>query len=265
MRKILLIICAALLISGCDDKNIDDISYKKIYVVGIDAEYAPMGFRDESGEIVGFDIDLAKETARHMGVEFEFRPIEWSRKVDELNSGRIDIIWNGLDITAERKENILYSKPYMDNRQILLVKADSNLSIYSEYDLADKRVGTQSGSSSETYVEYNEELRNSLKEFRTYGSFKTAFRDLESGVIDVLIVDEIAGRYHMSKVPNKFKALEITIGSATSIGIGFRVTDVALRDEVQDALNKMIKDGTAKKISEKWFQADLIKSSKMAR
>ena len=153
----------------------------------------------------------------------------------------------------------------MDNRQILLVKADSNLSIHSEYDLADKRVGTQSGSSSETYVEYNEELRNSLKEFRTYGSFKTAFRDLESGVIDVLIVDEIAGRYHMSKVPNKFKALEITIGSATSIGIGFRMNDIALRDEVQDALNQMIKDGTAKKISEKWFQADLIKSSKMAR
>ena len=261
MKKLFLIICAALLIMGCGGKDIDNISYNKVYVIGLDDEYAPMAFRDENGEIVGFDIDLAKEAARRMNVEFEFRPIDWNNKIDELNSRRIDIIWNGLDITPERQDHILYSKPYMDNRQILLVRADSNLDIHSEYDLAGKIVGTQAGSHSETYVEYDEPLRNSLKEFRTFGSFKTAFRDLESGAIDVLIVDEIAGRYQMSKVPNKFKVIEeANIGSVTKIGIGFRTSDIALRDEVQNAFNEMIKDGTAKKISEKWFQADLIKS-----
>ena len=261
MKKLFLIICAALLIMGCGGKDIDNISYHKVYVIGLDDEYAPMAFRDENGEIVGFDIDLAKEAARRMNVEFEFRPIDWNNKIDELNSRRIDIIWNGLDITPERQDHILYSKPYMDNRQILLVRADSNLDIHSEYDLAGKIVGTQAGSHSETYVEHDEPLRNSLKEFRTFGSFKTAFRDLESGAIDVLIVDEIAGRYQMSKVPNKFKVIEeANIGSVTKIGIGFRTSDVALRDEVQNAFNEMIKDGTAKKISEKWFQADLIKS-----
>ena len=259
MKKVLMIICAALLISGCGGKDINDMSYKKIYVIGLDAEFAPMGFRDENGEIVGFDIDLAKEAAQRMGVEFEFRPIDWSRKVDELNARRIDIIWNGLDITPERQEHILYSKPYMDNRQILLVTADSTFNINSEYDLAGKIVGTQAGSNSETYVEYNDELRKSLKAFRTFGSFKTGFRDLESGEVDVLIVDEIVGRYEMSKFPNKFKALEVTIGHVTAIGIGFRMTDIVLRDEVQGVFNQMIKDGTAKKISEKWFHADLIK------
>ncbi len=260
MKKFLMIIYAALLLTGCGGgQNSEGIGYKKVYIIGIDDEYAPMGFRDESGEIVGFDVDLAKEAARRLDITFEFHPIEWSKKVDELNARRIDLIWNGLDITPERQEHILYSKPYMDNRQILLVNANSNLNIYSEGDLAGKVVGTQAGSHSEIYVDHNEELKNSLKEFRTYGSFKTAFRDLADGEVDVLIVDEIAGRYAMSKMPQKFKALELTIGTVTEIGIGFRMTDVGLRDEVQKVFNEMIKDGTAKKISEKWFQADLIK------
>lgn len=255
----------ALFLTGCGgeknfDQDISGIGYKKVYVIGIDDEYAPMGFHDESGEIVGFDVDLAKEVARRLDVTFEFRPIEWSKKVDELNARRIDLIWNGLDITPERQEHILYSSPYMDNRQILLVSANSDFDIKTEQDLAGKIVGTQAGSHSETYVDHDEELKNNLKDFRTYGTFKTAFRDLESGEVDVLLVDEIAGRYAMSKMPQKFKALEFTIGSATEIGIGFRMTDVGLRDEIQKVFNEMIKDGTAKKISEKWFQADLIKS-----
>ena len=262
MKKFLLpLLLMILTVSGCSDvKSIDNIGHKEIYVIGIDDEYAPMGFRDEAGDIIGFDVDLAKEVARRMGVEFEFRPIVWNKKVEELNSGRIDLIWNGLDITPDRQENILYSKPYMDNRQILLVKADSNLEIYSKYDLAGKIVGTQAGSNSENYIEYDEELKNSLKEFRTFGSFKTAFKDLESGEIDVLIVDEIVGRYEMNKLPKKFKALEVTIGPVTEIGIGFRMTDLALRDEIQNVFNDMVRDGTAKEISEKWFQADLIKT-----
>lgn len=251
-----LILCPLSL--SCGSQDSDGIGYKKVYVIGLDEEYAPMGFRDDTGEIVGFDVDLANEVARRLGIKFEFRPIEWSRKVEELNTRRIDLIWNGLDITPERQENILYSKPYLDNRQILLVKADSNFSIHSPYDLAGKIVGTQAGSHSEIYVEHKDELKNSLKEFRTYGSFKTAFRDLESGAVDVLIVDEIVGRYEMSKVPEKFKALEVKIGSPTKIGIGFRMTDLTLRDDIQKVFNEMIKDGTAKEISEKWFQADLI-------
>ena len=124
MKKILLLLLMILAASGCGneaEKNTDSMRYKKFLIVGIDDEFAPMGFRNEAGEIVGFDVDLAKEAARRMGVIFEFRPIIWDKKEAELNSGRIDIIWNGLDITPERQAYILYSKPYMDNRQIILV------------------------------------------------------------------------------------------------------------------------------------------------
>ena len=262
-RIFFMLLLTIFMLTGCggevESQDTGNTKNKNTLVIGLDDEYAPMGFRNEKGELVGIDIDLANEVARRMGVKFKFQPIDWNKKEDELDSGRIDIIWNGLDITPERKERILYSKPYMDNRQILLVKIDSDLKIRSEHDLADKLVATQAGSNSETYVHQNDALKNSFKEFRTFLNFKEAFAALESGEIDVLIVDELAGRYEMSKVPAKFKAIEVTIGPVTEIGIGFRKDDIELRDRIQQVFDDMIRDGTAKKISEEWFQADLIK------
>ena len=83
-------------------------------IVGIDDKFAPMGFRDEKNEIVGFDIDYARAAAEHMGVEVVFQPIDWKTKEVELLSGRIDLIWNGYTITDKRKEQVLFTKPYLD-------------------------------------------------------------------------------------------------------------------------------------------------------
>lgn len=262
MKKLLWLLLIIFVISGCGGetkKEVDTPKPKKVYVIGLDDEYAPMGFRDENGEIVGFDVDLAKEAARRMGVEFKFQPIVWDKKEAELNSGRIDIIWNGLDITPERKGYILYSKPYLDNRQLLLVKKDKGFNIQSMYDLAGKVVATQSGSNSEGYVEGDSEFRNSLANFITYPSFNQAFKDLHDDKIDVLIVDEVAGRYEKSKHEDELEIIDVQIGVATELGIGFRLGDTELRDEVQKVFDEMVDDGTAKKISEKWFHADLIK------
>ena len=184
MKKFLLLIILQL-ITGCGGgqgtNSGGDTKSGNTIVVGLDDEYAPMGFRDKNGELIGFDIDLAKEAAKRMGVTLELLPIDWNNKENELESGRIDIIWNGLDITPERKERILYSKPYMDNRQILLVKKDNHQGIRSETDLAGKIVGTQAGSNSETYIHQNEDLRDSFAEFKTYRNFRDAFNELESG------------------------------------------------------------------------------------
>ena len=258
MKKflVMLLLAVTAICTGCGDSN----NVNKVYVIGLDDEYAPMGFRDDKGEIVGFDIDLAKEAARRMGVKFEFKPIDWDKKREEITSGNIDIIWNGCDITDERKEYMIFSKPYMDNRQILLVKKGTNQDIHTVGDLEGKIVGTQSGSTSEQYVNETPELKNSFKDFKVYLNFKTAFNALDSGEVDVLICDEIVGRYGLIRNPGKFAVLEVTVGRPCEIGIGFRKNDVELRDEVQKAFDSMIKDGTAKKISEQWFQADIIKN-----
>ena len=256
MRKILMAICAlVLLMTGCFGIE----NKPPNLIVGLDEEYAPMGFRDEQDELIGFDIELAEETAKRMGVAIEFKPIIWDSKIAELKSGNIDMIWNGLDITPERKEIMLFSKPYLDNRQILLIKKESQLNFQSESDLVGKIVGTQAGSNSETYVIKNENLQNIFKEFRTYGTVKAAFEALESGAVDVLICDEIAARYEISKITKKFKIIDVTIGPVTRIGIGFRKDDVELRNRVQAAFDEIVKDGTAQKISEKWFGTNLIK------
>ncbi|MBR4151569.1 MAG: amino acid ABC transporter substrate-binding protein [Selenomonadaceae bacterium] len=263
MKKIILpLLIMILFIAGCSklEQGVKDISgfkYSEKIIVGIDDEFPPMGFRDERGELVGFDIDLAKETAKRMGVEFEFRPIDWNNKREELLSGHVDIIWNGLDITDERKEFMIFSKPYMDDRQIVLAKKDSDWDIHSEYDLADKIVGTQAGSTSDCYLKRN--LKDRLKNHRTYSKFKEALNALMNDEIEVIVCDELIARYEARNNPN-LKVIEAKIGVITETGIGFRKEDTELRDQVQKVFDGMIKDGTAKKISEKWFQADLIKA-----
>ena len=262
MKKIFLsLLLLIFFVSGCGGGGENNHAEKTgdKFVIGLDDEYAPMGFRNEKGEIVGFDIDLAKEVGRRMGVEFEFKPIDWDNKREEITSGNVDILWNGTDITDERKEYMIFSKPYMTNRQILVVPKDNPQNIHSVGDLAGKTVGTQAGSSSRDYVDENPDLKNSFREFKTYLNFKEAFANLESGKVEVLICDELAGRYEIGKNPQKFTVIESTIGSVCEIGIGFRKDDVELRDKVQKVFDDMIKDGTAKKISEQWFQTDMIK------
>ncbi len=263
MRKVLLpFLLMIFLISCCGcGQNSNDINSPKYtgkIIIGIDDEYAPFGFRDKNGELIGFDIDLAKEAAKRMGVKFEFKPIGWNNKENELASGNVDIIWNGMDITPERQARILYSKPYMSNRQILLAKKSAGFNLSSENDLAGKIVGTQAGSTAETYIAENKTLLNSFKDFKTYATFKQAFTALADGEVDVLIIDELVGRYELSRIPRKFEVIDITIGPVTQLGIGFRKDDVELRNRVQKVFDEMVADGTTKKISEHWFQADLI-------
>lgn len=266
MKKIFLAMTLSLtmLFTGCGgdqpkDSGGDKADNKKI-VIGLDDEYPPMGFKDEQNKIVGFDVDLAKETVKRLGNEVEFKGIDWSSKEAELKSGRVDILWNGLDITPERQENMLFSDPYMDNRQIIFVRKDSGMVITSESELAGKNIGTQAASTAEDYINKNDTLKNSFKEFKTYGDYMSAFMDLENGRMDAIVCDEIVGRYYMSKHPDKLEALDVTVGPVSEFGIAFAKDNKELRDKVQKAFDEIVADGTAKKISMEWFNADLIKS-----
>lgn len=241
--------------SSCGAKK----SGTKKIVVGLDDNYPPMGFVDETNTIVGFDVDMAKEATKRLGYDVEFKAIDWSSKEAELKSGRIDVLWNGLDITEKRKENMLFSDAYMDNRQIMFVAKGKADSYKSEKDLAGKNVGTQSGGTAEEYIDSNSELKSSMKDFKKYSDYISAFMDLENGRLDVIVSDEITGRYYMSKHPDKIDAVAVVVGPVSEFGIGFRKTDTELRNTVQKALNEMKADGGSAKISKKWFAADIVK------
>ena len=262
MKKIfalcMMLVLAVTALAGCGGDTAKKEEGKKI-VVGLDDNFPPMGFKDEKNEIVGFDIDLAKEAAKRLGREVEFKAIDWNSKEAELKSGRVDVLWNGLDITEQRKENMLFSEPYMDNRQIVFIAKDNKLAIATEADLAGKIVGTQSGGTTEEYFTKNTALKDSMKEVKYYPDYITAFMDLENGRLDAVVGDEIIGRYYISKHPDEIAAVEAVIGEISQFGFAFRKDDQALRDEVQKVFDEMKADGTVAKISEKWFAKDITK------
>ncbi len=267
MKKLLAIcmLLSMLVMAGCGGSDkpaqapAQKADSKAKIVVGLDDNFPPMGFKDEKNQIVGFDIDLAKEAAKRLGRPVEFKAIDWSSKEAELKSKRIDVLWNGLDITEKRKENMMFSDPYMENRQIVFLKKDSTLEVKGEKDLAGKVVGTQAGGTTEEYIDATPAFKNSMKEVKRYADYIACFMDLENGRLDAVVCDEITGRYYISKHPDKLKALEVVIGPVSNFGIGFRKDDKALRDDVQKALNEMKKDGTMAKISKTWFAADITK------
>lgn len=262
MKKIfalcMMLVLAVTALAGCGSNSAQKEEAKKI-VVGLDDSFPPMGFKDEKNEIVGFDIDLAKEVAKRLGREVEFKAIDWNSKEAELKSGRVDILWNGLDITDKRKENMLFSEPYMDNRQIVFVAKNGKVAVASEADLAGKTIGTQSGGTTEEYFENKPELKSSMKEVKYYPDYINAFMDLENGRLDAVVGDEIIGRYYISKHPDEIQAIDTVIGTVSQFGIAFRKDDQKLRDEVQKVFDEMKADGTVAKISEKWFAKDITK------
>ena len=255
-------IAAIILIAvGCSEKSSgEDNSLQKIkdagkLVLGLDDTFAPMGFRDDSGEIVGFDIDLAKEVASRMGVELEIKPIDWSSSILSLNKGDIDVLWNGVTINESRKEQINFSKPYLNNRLIIVKPKDRN-DINSKEDLAGKVLGVQVGSNDEALQ--SDPISKKAKEIRKYDVNVNAFLDLMAKRIDAVIIDEVAAQYYISEEKADFVVVENSPLTEEFYGIGFRKTDEQLLTEVDKILDEMKADGKAAEISQKWFAKDIV-------
>ena len=253
---VLILIMAGMVLAGCGSSATKAPVKQKI-VIGLDDSFPPMGFRDEKNNIVGCDVDMAKEAAKRLGIEVEFKPIDWSSKEAELSAKRIDALWNGMNITEERKKNVLFSEPYMESKQLIFVLAGSP--IKSAADLSGKVVGVQQSSIGEEVVIKDTVLKNSLKDFKVYPDFIAVYMDLNTGRVDAVVTDEILGRYYMSKDKGKYVAIEQPLGEVGTYGIGFRKDDTELRDKVQKILDEMKKDGTSAKISKQWFGADIVR------
>ncbi|GEC90662.1 amino acid ABC transporter substrate-binding protein [Brevibacillus brevis] len=251
MKKIawmsLLLSAMVSLVVGCSSANTGADANKLI--IGIDDKFAPMGFRDEKNELVGFDIDYARAAGEKMGKQVEFQPIDWSAKESELNSGRIDLIWNGYTITDERKEKVLFTKPYLKNAQVVVTMANSNLTKLS--DLAGKGIGLQKLSSAADAINASD-IKNQVKSVTEFPDNVLALSDLKIGRVEAVVIDQIVADYYMAKEPGTFKQLEESL-SPEEYGIGVKKGNEALLNELQKALDAMNQDGTAAKISEKWF------------
>jgi len=224
---------------------------KTTLIMGLDDTFAPMGFRDEKGELVGFDIDLSKEVAKRLSVTMKYQPIDWSMKETELNGGNIDFIWNGYTITDERKEKVAFSKPYLENSQIIVTLAVSP--VKTKADLAGKVVAVQAESSALDAVNAEPEFVKSIKDLVEFSTNNEAFNDLEAGRSNAVVVDEVLARYYMKqKGGEKYKVLEEDFGDE-EYGVGLRKDDTELLKKLDAAMDEMKKDGTYDKIYAQWF------------
>ncbi|WP_195931801.1 amino acid ABC transporter substrate-binding protein [Clostridium sp. 1001270J_160509_D11] len=241
--------------SSSNDDSLQYVMDKGELIVGLDDSFPPMGYRDKDNKIVGFDVDLAKETCKRMVIKAKFQPVSWESKEQELSSKNIDCIWNGFGITPEREKVLTFTEPYMSNPQIFVVLADSG--IKTEADLKGKVVAAQSGSTAYATIDKDTNLKDSFKEFIGVEDNVKALMDLEVGGSDAVAMDTVVARYYMTKDPGKYSIIEDTTILDEEMGVGFRKGDNALCKKVEDTLKEMQKDGTLAKISKKWFGEDL--------
>ena len=235
----------------------EDQSLKKVkdagkLILGLDATFKPMGYTDENNEIVGFDIDVAEEVCKRLGVELVKQPINWDTLTTDLNVGKCDCVWNGLSINEERQEKMNLSEPYMKNAMVFVVKGDSTVEKMS--DLKGKKISVQNGSSAQTILESCE-----IKDDITISPIATnveALQQLELGVVDAVFLDEVVADYEIKNSGKNYKKLAEGL-EEEEYAIAFRKDDQALRDAVQKTLSEMKADGKLAEISTKWFGSDI--------
>lgn len=260
-----IMVCAAAgMLAGCggsEKKAASSASAQKPakIVAGLDDTFAPMGFRDDSGKIVGFDVDMAAAVSKEIGVPIEFKPIDWASKESEISSGRIDVIWNGLTVTDERKKVLDFTDPYLNNKQIFVVLNDSPYK--SSKDLAGKNVVSQEGSTGETAVLKQKDLKDSFGGWKVYPDFTSCFMDLESGRADAIVGDSVLINYYMQKKPGQFRVLPETVANE-QFAVGVKKGNEAVLSLINEGFKKVEASGEAKKISEKWFGTDLSVKAK---
>ena len=227
-------------------------------IVGFDQDFPPMGFVGDDGEYTGFDLELAQEVAKRLGLEYKAQPIAWDSKDMELESGNIDCIWNGFTMTG-REDDYTWTEPYMANQQVFVVANDSDIS--SQADLAGKIVEVQADSSAEAALKEAPELTATFKELLTTADYNTAFMDLEQGAVDAVAIDIGVAQYQIAqREAGRFVMLqgEDNKLAVEQYAVGFLKGNDELRDTVQKTLDEMAADGTFAQIAEKWGLTDSV-------
>ena len=255
---LLAISMAAGVLTGCGSKGSD-----KTFTVGFDAEFPPYGYRDDNGEYVGFDLDLAAEVCKRQGWELVKQPIDWDAKDMELSSGAIDCIWNGFTMNG-REGQYEFSVPYVDNSQVFVVAAASG--VQNKEELAGKVVAVQKDSSALAALNDEENadniaLRDSFAQLIEYADYNTAFMDLEQGAVDAVAIDIGVAQYQIAqREAGKFVMLqgEDNKLAVEQYAVGFLKGNDELRDTVQKTLDEMAADGTFTQIAEKWGLTDSV-------
>lgn len=261
LPKRLLLLCLifalALPLIACGGNSSSQAEEKKTFTVGFDASFPPYGYRDDNGEYIGFDLDLAQEVCNRRGWTLVKQPIDWDSKDMELNSKTIDCIWNGFTMSEERIDKYTWTEAYVDNSQVFVVAKDSGIETFD--DLAGKTVAVQAASSALEALESDDckELTASFKSLEQIPEYNTAFMNLEAKSVDAIAMDIGVAKYQIESRGDKFVMLSEPI-ITEKYGIAFLKGNEELRDQVQSTLYEMLEDGKFDEIAKKWELSDSV-------
>lgn len=255
LMMVVVLVLSLGLMTSCGEKKAEGDA--ETIVVGLDDTFAPMGFRDKDGNLVGFDIDLATAVGEELGMKVEFKPIDWKAKEAQLKAGTVDCLWNGMSVTPERIEGMALTYKYLNNKIVLMSLANSDVDVTAPDQLANLKIGTQAGSAALEVLEANEAYDSFKDNISEYDTYDTAIMDLKAGRVDVIAVDKVLGEYTNNNLGGEMKECTYSLGD-DFYTIGCAEDNTELRDKLNDALKKLIDNGKAAEISEKWFGRDIM-------
>lgn len=233
-------------------QSLEEIRQRGTLIVGLEGTYPPFNYQDESGNLVGFEVDLAKAIAEKLGLEPEFQPTKWDGLLAALQSGRVDVVINQVTVTDERKQTFDFTEPYtVSGIQIIATPATAS-DIEGPEDLSGKRIGVVLGTT------YEEWLRENVPDadIRTYDDDPTRNQDLRAGRIDAILNDRLI----VASLLEQFQ------GQIVAVGEPFATQEQAIavvrgREDLLAALNQALselrQEGRLAEISTKWFGADV--------
>lgn len=232
------------------------IADKCNFVAGITL-FEPMNYYDENGELTGFETEFTKAVCEKLGVEAKFQEIEWDKKEIELNAKTIDAIWNGLTVTEERKENMGFSKSYVRNKQVVVIKADNKDKYTDEASMAGASCAAESGSAGQTAIETSPVL--SQNEFVGASAQKDVLLEVKAGTVELGVLDYVMAKASIGEGTD-YSDLMIVEGvelAPEEYAIGMRKGDTETIEKVNGAIDELVADGTLKALAEKYGLADV--------
>ena len=250
MKKLIAVMLAAVMVfcfAACGKED----SSKKTFTMGIDPEYPPFSYIGDDGEYTGFDVEICKAVCDSLDWEFKVFGVNWDQKLVQLDAKECDCVWSGMTILDSMKESgYVISEPYYYNTQVLVVGTNSG--IKSSADLKDKVVAVQLGTSGESLLNEDlSDLKDTFKELVTCDSFLKCFTELEGGAVDAVFVDYPVAKSYVADKADKLEIINEELG-AEEYGIAFRKGDEETCKKIEDAVKKLVEDGTYKKIADKY-------------
>ncbi len=258
MKKFLSVLMVACMLvmalAGCGQTATEsDLAYvteKGNMVIGYTV-YAPMNYTDDNGNFTGFDTELAEAVCEKLGVTPEFIEIDWDTKEIELNAKNLDCIWNGFTITEEREENLDFTKPYIENKQVVVIRKADSEKYVDAASLAEAKLVAEISSAGESAIADDENL--SKAEYTAVAKQTDGLMEVKAGTADAVVLDVTLANAMVGE-GTSYADLQIVEGLDLAVefyGVGFR-TGSDIVPKVYEAFDALIADGTMEALGAKY-------------